>query len=217
MNNDIKTYNGKIRDIQNSINLLRNLIDEKKVILSGRESNKENNKILEKEIQKVKDQINDKEANISEYEKEISKFEINKSKLNKEISSKKREIDRQKSFKKDYHDLETKIKNDKYIVKRVKSIKIEPKTKDDISIEIEGYFENNNWKRYQLSTVNIGEKTIISRSYNSIKNLFKGYIKEPSFFMPSLIEPLTVKINEDSKLIEDIDSFISKYNLNEKQ
>ncbi|MCU9936882.1 hypothetical protein NWP96_07600 [Mycoplasmopsis cynos] len=79
MNNDIKTYNGKIRDIQNSINLLRNLIDEKKVILSGRESNKENNKILEKEIQKVKDQINDKEANISEYEKEISKFEINKS------------------------------------------------------------------------------------------------------------------------------------------
>ncbi|UWV82164.1 hypothetical protein [Mycoplasmopsis cynos] len=78
MNNDIKTYNGKIRDIQNSINLLRNLIDEKKVILSGRESNKENNKILEKEIQKVKDQINDKEANISEYEKEISKFEINK-------------------------------------------------------------------------------------------------------------------------------------------
>ncbi|MCU9936883.1 hypothetical protein NWP96_07605 [Mycoplasmopsis cynos] len=118
-------------------------------------------------------------------------------------------------LKKTISDLETKIKNDKYIVKRVKSIKIEPKTKDDISIEIEGYFENNNWKRYQLSTVNIGEKTIISRSYNSIKNLFKGYIKEPSF-SPSLIEPLTVKINEDSKLIEDIDSFISKYNLNEK-
>ncbi|VEU75397.1 putative DNA helicase [Mycoplasmopsis maculosa] len=200
-NNDIKTYNGKIRDIQNLINKYQILINEK---------------TLEKEIEEIKNKIKKEEKSILEYENEINKVTNKQNGLTKEINSKNLEINRQTSLKKEYENLISKINNEKYLVKRVKSIKIEPKTKDDVSVEIESYFKNNSWKRYQLSTINIGEKTIINRSYNSIKNLFKGYIKEPSF-LPSLIELLTVKIDENSKVIEDINNFISKYNLNEKQ
>ncbi|MGX9388878.1 AAA domain-containing protein [Mycoplasma sp. 327] len=215
-NKDIKTYNGRIRDIQNLIDEYKISIRKKAPILSDDLIKKQSLKTIEKEKEEIKSKIKEKEKIIYEYINEKNKLIDKQNELNKKINSKNEEISKQKLLKKEYQNLINKIDNENYLVKRVKSIKIDPKTKDDVSIEIEPYFKNNNWKRYQLSTINIGEKTIITRSHNSIKNLFKGYIKEPSF-LASLIEPLTVKIDENSKAVDDINNFISKYNLNEKQ
>ncbi|WP_369085998.1 AAA domain-containing protein [Metamycoplasma spumans] len=216
LDKDIKTFNGIIEDIQNLIKEYEISINKKTFILSDDLLDKQNRKTIEKEIEEIESKIKEKEKIIYEYRNEKNKLINEQNELNKKINSKNEEISKQKLLKKEYQNLIHKINNENYLVKRVKSIKIDPKTKDDLSIEIEPYFKNNNWKRYQLSTINIGEKTIITRSHNSIKNLFKGYIKEPSF-LASLIEPLTVKIDENSKAIDDINNFISKYNLNEKQ